>query len=181
MLGRTKAYEPSPRFSHYAAPVGGKCFIWGGLVPVFSASGRKKLAPTVEIFDPYLEMWDQQATSGVTPPGLYDGACVSLSNVLYLFGGFDGDSLYNSLHMLDSTSLDWKELRVLNQADGPMRKKGCTMVMYKRDRLAMFGGYGIPTDHTHSGGTFTKDTKHTGSDGRGWSNELHMFNINEGM
>ena len=119
-FGQTKAYEPSPRYGHYAAPVGGRCLLWGGCVPDFSASGRKKLASTVEIFDPYLEVWEQQATSGDSSPGLYLGACASLLGQLYSFGGTDGASYYNSLHTLDPTSLEWKELRVLNQADGPI-------------------------------------------------------------
>ena len=180
MIGRTKAYEPSPRFGHYAAPVGGRCLLWGGHVPDFSASGRKKLASTVEIFDPYLEVWEQQATSGVSPPGLVGGVCASLSDQLCSFGGgLDGASYYNSLHMLDPTSLEWKELRVLNQAGGPMRKMGCGMVSCNGDRLALFGGYGFPTGPTQPGATFTKNTSIT--DERGWTNELHIFNINEGM
>ena len=176
MFGQTKAYEPSPRYGHYAAPVGGRCLLWGGRVPDF---GRKKLALTVEIFDPYLEVWEQQATSGDSPPGLEDGACASLLGQLYSFGGTDGASYYNSLHTLDPTSLEWNELRVLNQADGPMRKHGCGMVSYNGDRLALFGGYGIPTGPTQPGATFTKNTIYT--DGRGWSNELHIFNVTEGM
>ena len=179
MLGRTKAYEPSPRLFQYAAPIGGKCLLWGGRVPDFSASGRKKLASTVEIFDPYLEVWEQQATSGVSPPGQYDGVCVPLSDLLYSFGGYDDESLYNSLHTLDPTSLEWKKLRVLYQADGPMRKRACGMVSYNGDRLALFGGYGISTGPTQPGSTFTENTSHT--DGRGWSNELHIFNVNQGL
>ena len=179
MIGRTKAYEPSPRWGHYAAPVGGRCLLWGGRVPDFSASGRKKLASTVEIFDPYLEVWEQQATSGLSPPGLVSGVCAALSDQLYSFGGYGDASHYNSLHTLDPTSLEWKELRVLNQADGPMRKMGCGMVSYNGDRLALFGGYGIPTGPTQPGATFTKTTSI--KDGSGWNNELHIFNINEGM
>ena len=124
-------------------------------------------------------MWEQQATSGVSPPGLYLGGCASLSGQLYSFGGSDGASFYNSLRTLDPTSLEWKKLRVLNPADEPMRKHGCGMVSYNGDRLALFGGYGIPTGPTQPGATFTKNTKYT--DGSGWSNELHIFNVNEGM
>ena len=177
ILGRTKPYEPSPRFGHCATPVGGRLFLWGGRVPDFSASsGRKKLASTVEIFDPYQEIWEQQSTSGLLPPGLYNSTSVSLLDQLYAFGGYDGASYYNTLHALDPDSLEWKQLRVLNQADGPMRKRSCAMVPYSQDRLALFGGYGIPTGPTQPGATFTRYT-----DESGCSNELHIFNINEGM
>ena len=67
----------------------------------------------------------------------------------------------------------------LNQADGPMRKIGSRMVPFLQDKLAVFGGYGIPIGLTQPGAMFTKNTDFT--DGRGLSNELHVFNITEGM
>ena len=179
ILGRTKVNKPSPRWGHYAAQVGGRCFLWGGRVPDFSASGRKKLASTVEIFDPYLEVWEQKTTTGVSPPGLYDGACASISDQLYSFGGYDGTSLYNSLHTMDPTSLEWKEVRVLNQDDLPMKKLACRMVAYNQDRLALLGGFGIPTGPAQPGVRFIRDTSIPGA--MGWTEEFHIFNINEGV
>lgn len=177
LIGRNKVYEPAPRFRHYATPARGRCFLWGGCIQDFSASGRKKLASTVEIFDPYLEVWERQATSGVSPPGIYNGSCASLLDVPYSFGGVHEDDFYNCLHMLDPTSLQWEELRVQNPAFGPMKKGSSGMVAYGQDRLAMFGGYGIPTEQHLP--TFIENSSYT--DGRGWTNELHIFHINEGM
>ena len=179
LFGRTKLYEPSPRFSHGTAAVGGRCYLWGGHVKDLTASGRRKLPSTVEIFDPYLETWEEHPTTGVPPPGLYFGACTSLLDSLYWFGGWDGSSRYNSLHRLDTTTLEWSEIQPLNQADGPMRKSTCGMVSFLQDKLAMFGGYGIPTGPTQPGAMFTKNTHSTS--GGGWSNELHVFTITEGM
>ena len=96
-------------------------------------------------------------------------ACTSLLDSLYWFGGWDGSAYYNSLHRLDSTTLEWKELQPLNQADGPMRKFGCGMV-------SVFGGYGIPTGPTQPEAIFNDY-----ADGSEWSNEFHVFNITEGM
>ena len=53
------------------------------------------------------------------------------------------------------------------------------MVSFLQDKLAVFGGYGIPTGPTQPGARFTMDTHHT--DGSGWSNELHVFTNTEGM
>ena len=107
------------------------------------------------------------------------GACTSLLGSLYWFGGWDGSSFYNSLHRLDTTTLKWREIQPLNQVDGPMRKHGSGLVPFLQDKLAIFGGYGIPTHPTQPGVKFTKDTRYT--DVRGWSNELHVFTITEGM
>ena len=179
MTSISKLYEPSPRFGHGAAAVGGRCYLRGGRIQDFSASGRRKLTSTVEIFDPHLETWEEHHTTGVPPPGLYFGACTSLLDSLYWFGGYDGSSYHNSLHRLDTTTLEWREIQPLNQADGPMRKAGCGMVTFLQDQLAVFGGYGIPTHPTQPGAMFTKNTDFT--DGRGQSNELHLFTITEGM
>ena len=179
LFGRTKLYEPAPRFSHGAASIGRRCYLWGGCIQAFSEGGRRKLASTVEIFDPYLETWEKHHTMGVPPSGLYHGACTSLLDSLYWFGGWDGNFYYNSLHRLDTTTLEWRELQPLYQADWPMRKSGCAMVSFLQDKLAVFGGYGIPKHPTQPGAMFTKDTYYC--DGSGWSNELHVFNTTEGM
>ena len=178
-FGGTKFYEPSPRFAHGAAPVGGRFYLWGGRLQDFSESGKRKLASAVEIFDYNLETWEKHLTTGVPPPGLYAGSCTSLLNSLYWFGGWDGSSFYDSLHRLDPTTLEWREVQPLNQADKPMKKIACGMVSFLQNQLATFGGIGIPTCPVQPGAMFTKAANYT--DGRGWSNELHLFNIIEGM
>ena len=141
----SKLYEPPPRFLPGAASIGGRCYLWGGHIQDFSGSGRRKLAATIQIFDPYLETWEEHHTTGVPPPGLYHGACTSLLDSLYWFGGSDDSWFYNSLHRLDPTTMEWSELPPLNEADWPMRKRGCGMVSFLQDQLGVFGGHGIPT------------------------------------
>ena len=178
MTSISKLYEPTPRFSHGAVQLRRKCYLWGGLVLDFSGSSREELASTVEVFDPDLEAWKKHDTTGVPPPGLYDGACTSLLDSLYWFGGQDSRSFYNSLHKLDTTTTpEWRELQPLDQADGPMRKIWCGMVPFLQDKLAMFGGYGIPTGHIQPGATLINNV----SEGKSWSNEFHVFDITGGM
>ena len=176
----TKAYEPTPRIFHCATAVGEKCYLWGGIVTdLFTVGRRKKLASTIDIFDPYLATWEQHPTTGVPPPELFYGVCTSLLDSMYWFGGWESESDYNSLHRLDTTTLEWSEIQPLNPADGPMRKLWCGMVSFFEDQLAIFGGYGIPALAFQPGATFINDD--FASYGNVWSNELHVFNITRSM
>ena len=173
----TKQYEPTPRFSHGAAAVGGRCYLWGGCVQNFTKSG---LPSTVEIFDPFLKTWEKHPTTGVPPPPLFYEVCTSpLNQSLYWFGGWDRESVHSSICRLDTTTLEWGRIQPLNPAEGPMRKRfGCGMVSFFQDRLATFGGYGLPTGPIQSGANFIMDPFNSGV---GWSNELHVFDITTSM
>ena len=90
-----------------------------------------------------------------------------------MYGGGDGSRALNSLHQLDTQSWTWSELA----KSGSMRKTGCRMIAFDR-KLLLFGGYGYPSRSTHPGAKFIKDSK--SSSGRGWTNELHLFDLKEG-
>ena len=172
-------YEPSPRYWHLSTSCQGKVLLWGGLSKDFvKMKERAKLASVVEIFDPNLKKWEQKPVTGALPPGLYAGACSSMIDTVYAFGGTDGINRHNSLHQLETSSLEWRELKVHNPHDAPMKKSGCAMVSYNDDTLVLFGGFGIPSKAIQSGSTCIKDTR--SSDGRGWTNEFHLFNLKEG-
>ena len=172
-----KYYQPAPRHWHRAAPIGDRVYLWGGLTEDFSASSRRKLASVVEIYDPYLEAWQQKATTGTPPPGMYNGGCTSSHDSLLWYGGSDGT--YNSgiFHQLNTTTLKWEEVHQ-STAQGPMAKLGCGLALFQ-EKVGLFGGYGIPTGPNQPGSTFTKNTRY--SDGTGWTNEFHLFDLQEGM
>ena len=92
--------------------------------------------------------------------------------------GFDGNKYQSALHEFDSTSLQWRKLLDRNPSEGPMGKSGCQMVSYEGDKLALFGGFGIPTGPTQPGSRFIKSI--TLTDGSGWNNEFHLFHLKEG-
>ena len=175
-------YQPSPRFSHCAAQVGEKAYLWGGRTHNFSLSSRQTLASEIEIFDVFSETWKTRTATGAPPPGLIGGACTVVSETLYHFGGTDGQSPYNTLHSLDTLSLDWRELHghAQSPADQPMPKTQCGLVTYTDTAsLTLFAGYGIPHHPTQAGARFVEDTNFT--IGSGWTNELHLFNLTNGM
>ena len=172
LKGNTK-YEPSPKFCHYAVPIRGRLYAWGGRTQDFS---RQKLKSVVETFDPYTEVWQQRGTSGSPPPGVYDGACAAMGDSMYVSCGTDGSKYQSALHGFDTTTLQWRDRTA---PEGPIRKVGCRMISYEGDKLALFGGYGIPTGPIQPESKFTKNTGFT--DGRGWTNEFHLFHTREGM
>ena len=155
--------------------------MWGGRTEDFSESNRRKLASVVEIYDPYLaiEAWQQEATTGVPPPGLYDGGCTSGHELLLWCGGHDGKSRFGALHQLNTMLLKWEELHPKNASQGPMAKSGCGLALFQLGKVGLFGGYGIPTGPTQPGSTFIRNTG--SSDGGGWTNEFHLFDLQEGI
>ena len=164
--------EPSPRWGHFSAGVGEQLYLWGGRTKDFVK--ENVLSRRTHSWDPVLECWQHKECSGLLPPALYAGACASIAHHLYLYGGHDGSADRDSLYQLDTKSLEWQQL----SSAGPMKKYGCGMVAYG-NKLVLFGGYGIPSGPTQPGAEFVKDTKFT--DGAGWTNELHSFDLEKGV
>ena len=143
--------------------------MWGGHTKDFLQE-NSELTSSIHSFDPFLEFWDKNKLSGVPPPGLYGGACASAGHHVYLYGGTDGSCHQSSLHQLDTRSWTWKQL----SSAGPIRKSACGMVAHN-NKLVLFGGFGIPSGPTQPGAEFIKATGN-----RGWTNEVHTFDLKEG-
>ncbi len=163
--------EPSPRFGHHSAAVGGQLYVYGGRTKDFS-KGKSELGGCIHSFNQCMERWQTRATTGKPHPGLYGGACTSSGHHLHLYGGWDGSRFHDSLYQLDTDSLEWSQL-----PSGPTRKTGCGMASYE-EKLILFGGHGHPSGPTQPGAEFIQDSRLT--NGAGWSNELHTFDVQKG-
>ena len=152
--------------------------VWGGKIEDFMKN-RERLGYVIETFDPFLERWEQQPTIGAPPPGLYNGACTSIQDSLYTYGGFDGSSHQSGLYHLCTSAMEWRKLEERFPLHGPMRKSGCRMVLFNDSILVLFGGHGFPRAAIQRGSSFIKSQKF--SDGRGWTNEFHLFDVKKGM
>ena len=177
-------YQPAPRFSHCAAQIGHKTFLWGGRTQDFTTHGQLTLASEIETFDVFHEKWESKITTGLAPPGVYQGACTTVLDSIYHFGGYDYYSNHNSLHCFNSGTLEWTEIRSQTPGNQPMPKSFCGIVTYRDETvgvtsLAVFAGFGKPITPTQPGARFIPSTKYT--DGRGWTNEFHLFNLTNGM
>ena len=177
LTGSSSKYEPLPRLRHISSRVGSKVVVQGGLTNDFSEKSRQHLSSVVEIFDLYCESWEQRPVTGDAPsPGTYAAASASLHDDLFSFGGTDDSQYFNTLHRLDTEKLCWSQVSPQNADGAPMPKAACGMIAFGNG-LGVFGGYGVPRGPTEPR-SFIKSTRST--DGRGWTNEFHIYNLSQG-
>lgn len=150
-------HEPLARERHAVVAVGSKLHIWGGKAE--SDVKSRELTRSVEVFDISKELWERkEIIHGSPPPGLWNTAYTVVGSYLFVFGGYNGESRYNSLYKLNLQTLKWEQVRVLNPSDGPQRKSGCRMVSFEENKLVVFAG---DTDN-------------------GRTDELHIFTLDTG-
>ena len=173
-----RLYEPSPRVGHYDCSIGDNIYVGFGFTGDSSTAAMRELFRQVEVYDCYSKTWVQRKTTGTPPPGLVNGACTSINNKLYTYGGDDGGGSLctGTLSQLDTSTMEWK---LLTSDIGPMKKVGAGMIGLNDEQLAVLGGVGIPTSPTQPGSSFVRNSSR--SDGIGYTNEFHIFNISNGM
>ena len=96
---------------------------------------------------------------------------------MYMYGGYAWEGFGGALSYLNVKTLTWSQL-CPETAKGPMTKVGCGLVHFNHNKLVVIAGYGYPTGPTQPGSSFIRDTRFI--DGRGWSNEFHVFDISQG-
>ena len=138
------------------------------------------LRSCVHSYDPLLEAWGSARATGELPPGLYHGACTAAGEELFYYGGFEGlhgNIRSSALSRFTPATHTWSQL-CKGSMDGPMAKTECGMISCGEGQLCVFAGHGLPTGPVQPGSTLIKNTLYT--DGRGWTNELHLYDINGG-
>ena len=170
-----KLYEPTARLIHLSITSNDRLYVWGGRTVDFETGSED--ARCIEQFDPCHEVWCQLNTAGTPHPGLSQAACASVGDNVYMYGGHGGKRTEGVLSKLNLKTLTWSQLSPEATAGGPMRKGGCGLIIV-HDKLVVIGGYGFPTGPIQPQATIIRDTEFT--DGRGWSNEIHEFNISQG-
>ena len=168
--------EPSARSSSFCSLVEGKTYLWGGLSQDLNDGNTslEEFAASVYTFDPYLETWATLTPGGSPPSGIVSGACACAGHHMYTYGGLNisAGADDGSLHCLDTRTLMWTKLA----STGPMKKLYSRMVTHG-NQLLLFGGYGVPTANMQPESFVLKDTR---THGRGWTNELHTFDLGKG-
>ena len=165
------------RVGAFCSDVEGKTYFWGGQSKevLEGKTSLEEFAASVYTFDPYLETWATLTPGGSPPSGIHSGACACAGHHMYTYGGWNvsAGSHDGNLHCLDTRTSKWTKLA----STGPMKKTASGMIAYG-DQLLLFGGAGVPSGPTQPGSEFLLDDKDT--DGSGWTNELHTFDLREG-
>ena len=149
--------------------------MFGGFVEDFR-NHNDELKRTINSYNSFNETWSLFHAGGSPPLGIYVCASTALSKNVYCFGGCKGPGYQGSLHKWDSSTMSWNQLKE-HDGEGPMKKANCAMISHNEEIL-LFGGYGTTTGPIQQGSQFIVNTNTT--DGSGWTNELHSFNLQEG-
>ena len=163
--------EPPACHAPFSTEVNGLHYLW-------AESLRKKSVTTeVGIYRKETECWTMQKTTGRPPHAMCNGGCVSIGKSMFCFGG-DIDNrivgtLSNDLHMLNLETFKWSEFHPLEK---PLCKSGCGLVAVDEKTLGCFGGFGYGP--TQQGSTFIRNPFY--SNGGGWTNEFHLFDVKTG-
>ena len=147
--------------------------MWGG------HNKKKAFDPTsLEEFNSYTESWTKTQCYGRCPRGYRYGAHTTSKDRLFTYGGLDVENAYHGdLRELNAKSLEWSEVSPASVDGGPMKKYGAGMVLFGDGKLALFGGYGVPTGPVQPGSSFVRND--SSNDGSGWTNEFHVFDLHK--
>ena len=176
-------YEPQSRFWHSSQLVGDSVVVRGGCIPgIDSKRGRHRMMKRIEEFDIKARRWRELKTKGDRHPGLSAVACASSGKHLFAYGGLDGVVLNGVLSQLDLETLEWTQLSPKTSA-GPLRKDASGMVHFGDGKLAVVCGYAYPSKQrlpnggsSDPGSTFIPRNG-VPDDGSGWTNEMHIFDL----
>lgn len=143
----------APPWGHFSVSVGDKLYVWGGVerpgdkAPSEAGDEEGESARVLHSYDFFVESWDVQECGGKVPPGLSHGACTyaEADGCIYQYGGLDEqEKRRGCLHRLNLKTWLWEVCS--NSKGGPVGLwSHCKMVAYGR-KLALVGGYGLPTD-----------------------------------
>ena len=179
-------YKPTPRSGHKTVVIGGKLYMWAGLVKglplVHDSPEKKAFVSSVDVFHLESGDWIQQLTSGTPPLGVGGYACAAVGDELHYFGGYCGHSgcYHNGVHKLSTSSLQWVTLSPTTSEDrAPIKKAYCDMVAFKdgeEDILFVVGGYGTNPSSRQPGAQYEKIID-IDCDDDVYCNEQHMFTL----
>lgn len=124
---------PGPRAFHVAVAIDCHMFIFGG------RSGRNRLGD-FWMLDTDIWQWAELTGYGDVPSARDFAAGASIGNgKIVLYGGWDGSKWLSDVYILDTISLEWRQLPITGPSPAPRCGHTATMV---EKRLLILGGRG---------------------------------------
>ena len=165
-------YQAPPKLGHIAVGNHQKVYLWGGHAQKLPfVTNAKAATQSVDVYDLMNHSWKKESCSGPAPLGPDGCACILDGDLLHVFGGWDGDQFYNTLHQLNLSTLEWREVRHKGDST-PSRKARAGMTKCGKS-LLLFGGFGaIATAQDH-----TLPQQRRAHEIEGMTNELHLFSL----
>ncbi|KAL2623041.1 hypothetical protein R1flu_003246 [Riccia fluitans] len=131
--GESGHIGPSPRAFHVSVAIDCHLFIFGG------RCGRKRLGD-FWMLDTDTWQWAELSGYGELPPPREFAAGASVGNgKIVIYGGWDGERWLSDVYVLDTISLEWRQLII--QGPSPSSRCGHSATMVEK-RLLVFGGRG---------------------------------------
>ncbi|KAL4239030.1 Kelch domain-containing protein 2 [Mactra antiquata] len=126
--------------------------------------------------------WTTHKTDGEIPPGTSGAVAILVKYNLYIFGGHtELGHPSNDLYCCDLRTLTWEKVIPKSEQQPCPRDKfiGC----HANNKLYYFGGYGYKYDdydkYLIETGKFVVDYSHSNVTGKGWNDQLVVFDIEE--
>ncbi|KAH7289332.1 hypothetical protein KP509_31G070600 [Ceratopteris richardii] len=124
---------PCPRAFHVAVAIDCHMFIFGG------RSGRNRLGD-FWMLDTDIWQWAELTGFGDVPSARDFSAGASIGDgKIVLYGGWDGSKWLSDVYILDTITLEWRQLQVTGPSPPPRCGHTATLV---EKRLLIFGGRG---------------------------------------
>eukprot|EP00731_Ephydatia_muelleri_P029648 Em0021g171a len=169
-------YQAPPRFGHIAVGNHQKVYLWGGHAQKLTFSPNTKAATqSVDVYDLQTSTWKKEGCAGTVPLGPDGCAYAQDGDLLYVYGGWDGDQFYNTLHQLNLLTLEWREVRHKG-GSAPSRKARAGMTKCG-ESLVLFGGFGIIATAQDP----ALPQQRRAHEIEEMTNELHLFSLSNSM
>jgi N-acetylneuraminic acid mutarotase len=138
--------SPPPCFAAASALISTRLFVYGGE----QSSGLEPSARPLDclwVFDFALTDWRQLEAGGIKPGARSFSAAAAIGNTLYLFGGWNGTAVTNSLHTLHtSAGLAQWEPALVSPASASVRARMGHSMAALGEKLYVYGGRAADTE-----------------------------------
>jgi hypothetical protein len=133
----TNGTPPSERYFHSACALGSEIYIFGGDTQDL-ADKSIKIMNDLHVLDTATLKWHKVNTENAPPPRRNHSSTI-VGELMFVFGGFDGNNRLADIHVLDTATLRWEKFAPApGRSPKPRSSHSATAI---DDRIFIHGGY----------------------------------------